>query len=1524
MTASRRRATLPLLLVGLGAVAALASVLLLADGRNPAHAQTPVNQSATGAPVVLASAEGVPVLFADTSGIGDPNGIAFTGMEEAVVEFVYSYQWIRVHGATAAQTVVGSDSPRYELVDADVGSIIKVEVSFIDGDGFSETVTSLPFGPVVEPAPLASASTLVANTAQAHSATAMIDKQYAMEFTLGPHGQGYEISGVSIELAAAPSDLTVSLWIGNHSGRSSTSPRARLFDFENPSSLVAGTNKFTAPAGVLAYPGVHYYIVLTGFGSSLSIKETTSDDEDEGAETGVELGDSACERALAKTGRWTGSCSRANVVRLAVEGSRRTSGILISTYAQPVANDQEVISIGDSCCFEMGVGDADRYLIRGFSWNSDDTTSNTGGITNPWDLRDGATDSSAKLFKLINTRNAAGITEWTAPQGATVPGGTGKTYLFDQDFVWPSGLDPGTRTGAALTRIFGTEAGNTGSDTPTTPGITISAHGDNAINQPMAAVLGVPLYAMTQNLGRTDNGYVSVGDTHKVLSQAFTTGPDPDGYQLQGFGINIEGSDSKFPDSQASVSAAVHADTDGKPGTKLFDLLSPTEYGAGHSFLEAPPRTTLDPSTPYVLVWTHNNGTAHRLVKTAADNEDTGARTGFAIANTLYQGADPDNMAQDPARNALQIAVYSRHQANATGTPVVLASAEDPGVLAVDTSGIGDPDGIPNVGDQNTTGILHNFSYRWIRIDGDTETTVGADSADYRQINKELHDSGIRIESGRYRRVDADVGKLLKVEVSFTDSFGFVESVTSGPFGPVPRPARSPSASTLVANTAQADSATATISGRYDMGFELGSHGQGYEISGVSIELAAVPSSLTVSLWMGLAPGSGDAGARTKLFDFENPSSFAVGLNEFTAPTGAFAYQGVDYFVVLSDFGSPLSIKVTTSDNEDTGGETGATLADTAGGDTNVLRLAVKGSQRNGGILVSTYAQVADIQENVSVGDNLGVEFTVGGADRYLIRGASFSGDNTTSRAGVYTAPWDLRDGTDELFSMVSTRQISGINEWTAPQGATVAGGCTTDAMTMMETCEEYNFYQQVSHPVTGHRRGGVVLSRYFGTTSTAEDSPKATGVSIGNATDDFALTTPLMAVFGEALDAMAQNLGQSDNGYVSLGAANARVASQGFTTGSDEFGYRLQGIGVNIEGSGSQFPDGPTSVSVAVHADSGGKPGGKLFDLASPTEFAAGHSFFEAPPETQLKPDTAYVLVWSYRDGTWHRLQRTSNDGEDSGALTGFSIADAYYRGAGLTSLSKNSGGNSLEIAVYGEANTETPRPPFVEGGHPVTTSWLHIPDDADVGYQFRLVFVTHRATLPAPGDIEAYNAFVREEAAGTHVRGEPVGDTTAAEPYTDPVIRTVADRFAAVVCTASVDARSNTEMPIIEIGVAIHWLDGGWQDRPTLIADSYDTFYGGAWVNTDYGAYVTGNSAYFHENAMVWTGCDASGAADPLYPMGAASPMGLVAVGTPNDPAANNAPIGAVDASVGRVTASIYGYRPLYAISPIFTVVP
>ena len=325
-------------------------------------------------------------------------------------------------------------------------------------------------------------------------------------------------------------------------------------------------------------------------------------------------------------------------------------------------------------------------------------------------------------------------------------------------------------------------------------------------------------------------------------------------------------------------------------------------------------------------------------------------------------------------------------------------------------------------------------------------------------------------------------------------------------------------------------------------------------------------------------------------------------------------------------------------------------------------------------------------------------------------------------------------------------------------------------------------------------------------------------------------------------------------------------------------------------------MPDNPTSVSVAVHADVSGKPGRKLFDLISPGEFAAGHSFFEAPPGAVLAPNTSYVLVWRYNRGTGHRLQRTKINSEDPGARTDSSIADAFYRG-NEGSLSVSSGGNSLKMSVY----TEVPkRASFVEGGVPVPLSWFHIPDGAYVGYQFRLLFVTHRATKAMSGEIDDYNDWVQEEAG---------------EMYSDPaVIQKVAPQFRAVVCTEEMDARTNTGMG--GGGVPVHWLDGGWQDRATLVANSNSQFYGGEWVNRKWGAYVTGNSAYFHEKYMIWTGCDSKGVAHPEGYMD--SDTGMVAVGTPRD--RGHAPLGPNDPDFVGVEKG--KYRPLYAISPIFTV--
>ncbi len=1312
---------------------------------------------------------------------------------------------------------------------------------------------------------------LVSNVGQSHSATASITQQYAMGFRLGSHGQGYAITSVSIELAAVPSDLSVSLWVGGPEGMTvvngTSDVQRELFEFDNPASFRVGLNKFTAPEGAFAYQNVNYFIVLSGFGSSLSIEETASDDEDPGGEPDAVLFDNAVVRALGSTGRWDSPSTRSGgrVLRLALEGSRRDRGVLAANFTG-ATGDQEIISVGDDCCFEMAVGSADRYLIRGVSVPGDDTTDLGGFFGIPFQMQNSSDDT---LFTLpyasaqgslvdgpLRLTSPPGMSDWTAPQGATVAGN--QTYVLHMNIRSIEGDRPAfTRGGVTLSRIGCSDIVRY-TDTPSVPGVTLSDHGDIACPTPQMAVDGEPLHAMVANLRQADDGYVTAKATGDVVvSQGFGTGPSAYGYRLQGIGVNVEGSDDtsnnpQIPDGPSSVSVAVHADSGGKPGAKLFDLVSPDGYAAGDiSFFEALPGTRLAPDTSYVMVWTYRNGEEHRLQRTLGDGEDRlGTLSGFTLADAFYHGADLNNLTKSSDDHALEIAVYGE---------------------AIDAAFLAQPRPVSDI------------------------------------------------------------------------------EVPDGPL--------------LVSNVGQSRSATASITQQYALGFRLGSHGQGYEISGVSIDLAAVPSSgLTVSLWSGGPPGTtiNASRAQRKLFEFDNPGSFEVGLNRFTAPAGAFAYPNVNYFIVLSGFGSSLSITETASDDEDPGGEPEAVLLNDAvvralgstglwdspstRGGGRVLRLALEGSRRDRGILAANFTGATGSSfEQVSVGDDCCFDVAVGSADRYLIRGVTVAADDTTPQGGFFGLPFDLQSSSGTtLFTLpyasaqgalaeapLHLTAPPGLNDWTAPQGATVAGSTS------------YTFHMNI-RSITGdtvaHTRGGITVGRvYCSDLANYTDIPSAPGVTLSEH-GTLSCPTPSMAVDGEPLVAMVSNLDQDNDSYATATSTNS-VISQGFTTGPSAFGYRFQGIGVDVEGSDDsnsdpQIPDGPSSVSVAVHAaKSDGKPGAKLFDLVSPDHYAAGElAFFEAPPGTYLDPDTSYVMVWTKLNGEDHRLDRTLSDDEeqnDPRRLEGFSLANAFHRGGSLTDLSVSTDSHVLKIAVYGEAveGSFVGSARFAGGGFQVTPDWLHTPPDSRVGDQFRVVFVTHHATGAMSGDIEEYNELVRFEASGRSRRDETLG------PFTDPVIRSVAAQFKAVVCTAEVDARTNTAMTEA-LGVPIRWLDGGWEDRPTLIASTYSEFFGPEWRNDEWGAYVTGNSVHFEEHAMVWTGCDSTGTADPMFPMGST----MVAAGTPRGSELmrdadnelqvkknpNLAPVGAVDLDDSRLTGNNDEHRPLYAISPVFTIVP
>ena len=92
----------------------------------------------------------------------------------------------------------------------------------------------------------------------------------------------------------------------------------------------------------------------------------------------------------------------------------------------------------------------------------------------------------------------------------------------------------------------------------------------------------------------------------------------------------------------------------------------------------------------------------------------------------------------------------------ATGAPAISGTAQVGATLSASTAGIADSDGLANV----------SFAYQWLSNDGTGDSSItGATSA-------------------TYKLVDADAGKAIKVRVSFTDSQGHQETLTSAATGP--------------------------------------------------------------------------------------------------------------------------------------------------------------------------------------------------------------------------------------------------------------------------------------------------------------------------------------------------------------------------------------------------------------------------------------------------------------------------------------------------------------------------------------------------------------------------------------------------------------------------------------------------------------------------------------------------------------------------------------------------------------------
>ncbi|MYB28376.1 MAG: hypothetical protein F4X38_04475, partial [Acidimicrobiaceae bacterium] len=190
---------------------------------------------------------------------------------------------------------------------------------------------------------------------------------------------------------------------------------------------------------------------------------------------------------------------------------------------------------------------------------------------------------------------------------------------------------------------------------------------------------------------------------------------------------------------------------EGETGTYSVHLASQPTGNVAVASLVAPWTTSISDVSHSRLTFNDRNWNIPRTIRVATVADDDDHTDWSWIGYTITTGYEYLSRL-----NVIRILLLeSDHpyctNISATGQPAITGTAQVGQTLTADTSGISDADGLTNP----------TFLYQWLRSDGTTDTEIaGATSTTYLVTTD-------------------DVGKTIKVRVSFDDDLGNPESLTS-------------------------------------------------------------------------------------------------------------------------------------------------------------------------------------------------------------------------------------------------------------------------------------------------------------------------------------------------------------------------------------------------------------------------------------------------------------------------------------------------------------------------------------------------------------------------------------------------------------------------------------------------------------------------------------------------------------------------------------------------------------------------
>ena len=986
----------------------------------------------------------------------------------AITEFEYRQKtdgaygsWLDISGSgatTASHTVTGlTNGTEYTFQVRAVNSVGNAADS---NDATATPASGAPIGLVA-----------VSNLGQAQGALSLSNtRAYAQSFTTGSHAAGYDLTDIQLDFSVAtsiPGEFSAEL--RPQSGSNPSLPA--IAQLAVPGTLDTGVNSFSAPANTVLDADTTYY-VLFRFGGATnrpSVRITASDAEDSGGLSGWSIGDTRHHH----DGSWA---THANSFQIAVraeemaDNNPATGAPTITGTAQV----GETLTTGTS-----GIMDADGLATPGYTYQWIRVNGSDADIS-------GATSSTYTL----------------------VAADEGKTIKVKVSFT-DDASNAETRTSAAT-----------------------------------AAVTSAQSETVVWNATLTSADNWALGSTYTY-----------DGYGSSAFSLLTTTHGSLSPDS-FTVGTTIHT----------VVVLGVREGTDNRLYLFTDTAVSKSDLAAYAMEFTVDGSTTTLKVKDATDQ----GNLGFYWAASLHSFGPDDWQAKT-------ITVKLRTLNNpATGAPTISGTAVVGEPMRAVTSGIMDTDGLTSP----------TYTYQWIRVDGVTESDISGAT------------------SSTYTPVAADLGKTIKVRVSFSDDASNAETLTSTATtavtaaGTVNNPATG--APTITGTAQVGQPMTAATSGIMDSD-GLATPGYTYQwirVNGTDADISGA-TSITYT------PVAADLGKTIKVkVSFTDDASNAETLTS-TATAAVTAAVTDDCAETTTTTCSVSPGTPVTGDIESNNDADYFSLALTSG---VTYQIDAEGSDTSKGTLDDPFLYLRNASgtelasnEDGGTGRNARIVWTATSTETGYVDVQDSSATNT----GTYTLTVSVATVPDAIADLSATPGNTQVTlSWTAFDDG---GSTITKFEYRQKTSGSYGSWMDISNsPSTvSHTVTGL-------TNATAYTFQVRAMNGVGNAgVSNEATATPGYA--GVSNVTYVSNIGQGSDDDDS----SSQVRAQTFTTGSRAGGYTVTSVDI-----GSDDAEGDSfTANLSITDPASGNPVAKVATLTVPTSFTAGTLTFIAPPTSSSSP---------------------------------------------------------------------------------------------------------------------------------------------------------------------------------------------------------------------------------------------------------------------------------------------------------------